>query len=66
LTFNMIPERPEAESLRQHMIKDQFFERQFSFAHEKQKLVWKPDTLETINWEYEEMSPRVRILGARG
>jgi hypothetical protein len=66
LTFNMIPEKPEAESLKQHMIKDGFFERQFSFANEKQKLVWKPDTLETINWEYEEMFPRVRILGARG
>jgi hypothetical protein len=46
------------------MIKDGFFETQFKFANEKQKLVWKPDTLETINWEYEEMFPRVKILRA--
>lgn len=57
LTFNMIPPGDGGKLLLDHMRIGGFPENsQFCFKTEKQELVWKPDTLETIINSYERLS----------
>lgn len=62
MVFNMLPDVPEGESLRKHMEQDDFVDKQFPWAHEKQRLFWKPDTIENLKEAQEEMFPARRIL----
>ena len=56
LTFKMIPEGEGSELLIKHMKNGNFYNRQFHFKTDKQELVWKPDTFETMIEAYERLS----------
>jgi len=62
MSFNMLPDVPEGRALKEHMERDDFVNKQFPWAHEKQRLFWQPDTIENLKEAQEEMFPARRIL----